>query len=183
LVSSGPRPVTLDTVGWELLFFSLQLTSDYALQPSGYDWIPSYSPTLTPQNGLYFAADGCTVMYTASPDAAGPAPPATTRLAFFGLSNYNANPSAYNSTVFIDTPITSDSSGDIFFGFIVTGSNPLGLTSGVARIDANGTGTWAPVVSGMSQVATNSAPALSNDGSTLYVLESTGNWGWGSLSR
>ena len=33
----------------------------------------------------------------------------------------------------------------------------------------------------MLQVATNSAPALSNDGSTLYVLESTGNWGWGKL--
>ena len=30
-------------------------------------------------------------------------------------------------------------------------------------------------------MSTNSAPALSNDGSTLYVLESTGNWGWGKL--
>jgi len=157
------------------------LTSDYALQPGGYDWIPSFSPTLTPENGLYYPADGGTVMYTASPDAAGPAPPATSRLAFFGLSHYNANPSGYNSNVFIDTPITTDSSGDIFFGFIANAGNTLGLTSGVARIGANGVDTWAPVVPGMSQVATNSAPALSNDGSTLYVLESTGNWGWGKL--
>jgi hypothetical protein len=157
------------------------LTSDYNLQPSGYSWVPSYSPTLTPQNGLYFAADGGTVMYTASPDAAGPNPPATTRMAFFGISSYNSNSSTYNSNVFIDTPITTDASGDIFFGFIVTGSNPAGLTSGVARIDANGTGSWAPVVSGMSQVATNAAPALSNDGNTLYVLESTGDWGTGKL--
>ena len=161
------------------------LTSDYALMPSaganGYSWTPSYSPTLTPSNRLYFAGLGGTVLYTDSPDAAGPTPPTTGRLAFFGLSNYNANPSAYNSTVFINTPITTDAAGDIFFGFLVTGSNPLGLTSGVARIDANGTGSFVAVVSGMSQVATNSAPALSNDGSLLYVLESTGNFGSGKL--
>ncbi len=161
------------------------LTSDYTLMPSGgtngYDWTPSFSPTLTPANRLYFAADGGTVEYTNAPDTPGTTPPAVTRLAFFGLANYNANPSAYNSTVFIDTPITTDASGDIFFGFLVTGSNPLGLTSGVARIGSNGTGSYVPVVSGMSQVATNSAPALSNDGSTLYVLESTGNWGSGKL--
>ena len=30
-------------------------------------------------------------------------------------------------------------------------------------------------------MATNAAPALSNDGNTLYVLESTGNWGSGKL--
>ena len=31
------------------------LTTDYVHQPSGYDWIPSFSPTLTPSNGLYYA--------------------------------------------------------------------------------------------------------------------------------
>ena len=157
------------------------LTSDYALMPSGYDWTPSYSPTLTPANRLDFAGLGGTVQYTDTPDAAGPTPPATGRLAFFGLANYNANPAAYNSTIFINTPITADAAGDIFFGFLVTGSNPLGLTSGVARIGADGTGSWAPVVAGTSQVADNSAPALSHDGSTLYVLESTGNYGSGKL--
>jgi glucose/arabinose dehydrogenase len=161
------------------------LISDYALMPSGgsngYDWTPSYSPTLTPANRLYFAGIGGTVEYTDSPNAAGPTPPTVSRLAFFGLSNYNANPSAYNSTIFINTPITSDAAGDIFFGFLVTGSNPLGLTSGVARIAADGTGSFVGVVAGMSQVATNSAPALSNDGNTLYALESTGNFGTGKL--
>jgi hypothetical protein len=161
------------------------LTSDYALMPasgtSGYDWTPSYSPTLTPANRLYFAGLGGTVEYTDTPDAAGPTPPTTGRLAFFGLSNYEANPSAYDGTVFIDTPITSDSAGDIFFGFLVTGSNPLGLTSGVARIGADGTGSSVAVVAGTTQVAANSAPALSNDGSTLYVLESNGNFGSGKL--
>src|SRR6185312_15444912 len=132
-------------------------------------------------NRLYFAGVGGTVEYTDSPDAAGPNSPAVGRLAFFGLSNYNANPAAYNSTVFINTPITSDAAGDIFFGFLVTGSNPLGLTSGVARIGADGTGSSVAVVAGTTQVATNSAPALSNDGNTLYVLESSGNFGSGQL--
>ena len=151
-------------------------------QPSGYNWIPSYSPTLTPSNRLYFAGNGGTVMYTDSPDAAGPNPPATGRLAFFGLANYNANPAAYNSTVFINTPITSDSAGNIYFGFIVTGSNPSGADQR-NRADRRRAAPEAgpPVVSGTSQVATNSAPALSNDGTTLYVLESTGNFGSGKL--
>ena len=114
-----------------------------------------------------------------TPPGRHPRPP--TRIAFYGISNYNANPSAYNTTVFINTPITTDAAGDIFFGFLVTGSNPLGLTSGVARIGADGTGSYVAVVSGTTQVATNSAPALSNDGNTLYVLESTGNFSSGKL--
>jgi hypothetical protein len=163
------------------------LPTDYTLMPanggsgSGYDWTPSYSPTLTPANNYYFAGNGGTVYETTSPDAAGPSAPAKTQLAFYGLSNYNANPAAYNSSIYINTPITSDAAGDIFFGFLALGSNPLGLTSGIARIGANGTGTYTSVVSGMSQVATNSAPAVSDDGSTVYVLESTGNFGSGKL--
>jgi hypothetical protein len=167
------------TVAWTL-------SSDYTLMPSsgttGYTWTPSYSPTLTPANRLYFPADGGTLEYTDAPDAPGPMPPAVGRIAFFGLSNYNANPATYNSTVFINTPITSDAAGDIFFGFLVLGSNPLGLTSGVARISAGGIGSYVPTVAGTVQVATNSAPALSTDGSTLYVVESAGNFARGKLA-
>ena len=176
------------TGGFELQAYSgstgaikYTLPTDYALMPSGgvngYSWTPSYSATLTPGNTLYFAGDGGTVYDTTAPDAAGPSPPKVSQLAFYGLSNYTAKPSAYNSSVYINTPITSDAAGDIFFGFLVIGSTPLSnlTTSGVARIAANGTATFTSVISGMSQVATNSAPALSNDGSTLYVLETTGN--------
>ncbi len=49
------------------------------------------------------------------------------------------------------------------------------------RIGADGTGSYVSVVSGTTQVATNSAPALSNDGNTLYVLESAGNFSSGKL--
>ena len=51
------------------------------------------------------------------------------------------NASGFNSTVFIDTPITADSAGDIFFGFRVQGTAPAPLNttqSGYARIDPNG---------------------------------------------
>ena len=41
----------------------------------------------------------------------------------------------------IDTPITADDQGNIYFGFVVTGSNPLNLKSGVARMDSKGKGT------------------------------------------
>ena len=161
------------------------LTSNYVLPPSsgagGYNWTPNYSPTLTPGNRLYYAGLGGTVNFITTPDATGPSAPATSSIAFFGNSSYAANPSAYNSAVFINTPITTDSSGDIFFGFQVTGTNPSGLASGIARIDANGTGTWVPTVPGMSQVATNSGPAVSNDGNTIYVMETTGNSGNGKL--
>src|SRR5262249_55894653 len=92
-------------------------------------------------------------------------------------ADYTANASAFNATVFVDTPITSDSSGDIFFGFRVqnTAPAPLNTTkSGYARIDPNGNATYvlannAAGDSSMSLDSHNSAPALSNDGSTLYV--------------
>jgi hypothetical protein len=42
----------------------------------------------------------------------------------------------------IDTPLSTDSNGNLFFGFLVLGSTPLNLQSGLARISANGTGTW-----------------------------------------
>ena len=50
------------------------------------------------------------------------------------INNYNANPDAYNSSVQIITPITTDSSGNLYFGYLATNA-PGGLQSGLARID------------------------------------------------
>jgi len=57
------------------------------------------------------------------------------------------------------------------------------LQSGVARIAADGTGTWvsAATVSGdpkITQVAISAAPALSPDGSLLYVAVDNGTYGY-----
>jgi hypothetical protein len=149
------------------------LPTDYILPP--YGWIPSYSPTLTPQGRLYFPGAGGTVYYTDTPDANGAT--ITGQLAFYGIANYTHS---LDSTVKINTPLTSDAAGNIYFGFQVTGANALNLQSGLARLGADGTGTWvaASVASGdanMTKVLHTCAPALSNDGSTVYVAVSNGN--------
>src|SRR5213594_1223848 len=71
-------------------------TTDYILPP--HNWTPSYSPTLTPNNRLYFPGAGGTVYFRDNVDSSGPA--STGQLAFFGVSNYLANPASFNSTVF-----------------------------------------------------------------------------------
>src|SRR5262249_36456734 len=87
-----------------------------------------------------------------------------------------ANPASFNSTVFIDTPITSDANGNIFFGFRVQGSGAGPLTqSGWARIGADGAGSYvlAGAAAGDPNIfrdSHNVAPAVSNDGQTVYVV-------------
>lgn len=152
-------------------------TSDYKL-PS-YNWIPVYEPCLTIGNSgnrLYYAGAGGTLYYVDNPDSATPSAP--TQIAFYGLANYTGNTAGFNSTVFVDTPITADSNGTIFFGFRVQGTAPAPLStnsSGYARIDRNGNASYVLVnaASGDGQIlrdSHNAAPALSNDGSTVYVV-------------
>ncbi len=152
-------------------------STDYVLPP--HDWTPSCSGVLTPKNRLYFPGGGGTVYYRDFPDSTN-ASPVTGQMAFYGLTNYLANTNAYLSNVFIDTPITSDRYGNIFFGFQVTGSNPLNLQGGLARIDYSGSGTWvsASAAAGDSnivKVAQNCTPALGNDHKTLYIAVNNSN--------
>src|SRR6266404_2625029 len=156
-------------------------TTDYLLPP--HNWIPIYSPALTPSGRMYLAGAGGTVYYRDNLDANSGA---TGQLAFYGIANYTLNPGAYNSAVFINTPITSDAAGNIYFGFQVTGTNPLNLQSGVARIGSNGVGSWVSASSAAADAAIikvvhNCAPALSNDGITLYIAVSAGNFTRGYL--
>jgi hypothetical protein len=82
----------------------------------------------------------------------------------------------------ISTPITADHYGNIYFGFLVTGSHPAGLSSGVARISVTGVGSWvsaATLAAGdssvaISQVQMNCGPALSVNQNTLYIGLSNG---------
>jgi hypothetical protein len=157
-------------------------STDYTLSGLNFNWTPSYAPVMTPQGRVYFAGAGGTIFYIDNPDSA--TAPVAHRLAFYGLANYNANPAAYNSSVWIDTPITSDASGNIFFGFRVQGSAPAPLNptrSGWARISADGTSSTYVTVDAMTGDASmfldshNVAPALSNDGKTVYVVAKGGN--------
>jgi hypothetical protein len=148
--------------------------TDYTLAP--HNWTPSYSPTLTPSNALVYAGAGGTVYSRATPDST---TGAVSQTAFYGNAAYAANPSAYNGSVFVNTPITSDASGNVYFGYRVTGSAPNNLQNGIARIGANGVATYTPVATAagdasMNQVVQNCAPAVSRDGSKIYVAVSNG---------
>jgi autotransporter-associated beta strand protein len=167
-------------------------STDYTLPPMGqgatYTWTPSYSPTLANGNTLYYAGDGGTVYERGSLNSSGSVTP--TQEAFYGSpSTYEANAAAYDAGVAISTPITADSEGDIYFGYQTSNSAPGGLTNGIARISASGVGSFFEadqlkvngVSAGMTQVAMNSAPAVTPDGSTVYVAMSDGNFGTGRL--
>jgi hypothetical protein len=156
-------------------------TTDYILPP--HNWTPSFSPALTPTGRLYLPGAGGTVYFRDNPDSP---TGASGQISFFGNANYTANTAALNNSVYIDTPITSDNAGNIYFGYKVTGGNPLGLQSGIARISAAGVGTYVSATAasgdaGLGQVAMNAAPALSADGSTVYVAVNSGNFGRGAL--
>ena len=56
---------------------------------------------------------------------------AIARLYFYGIKNYKKNPTAYQQNVQIDTPLTHDANGNLYFGFLALGATPLNLQSGV----------------------------------------------------
>ena len=168
------------------------LVTDYSVPTC--QWTPICGITLTPNDStLAVPAAGGTVYVRTSPDAANGT---ATRVAFYGISNYNSNPSAFNSAIKICTPITSDSAGNLYFGYISTGAAlpgyPGGIPSGLARISNSGSGTYT-AATGMSgdnniqSVLYNCAPALSADGTKLYVgvsnisTSSPNTWGSGYL--
>jgi hypothetical protein len=120
------------------------LSTDYT-QPS-HNWILPYQAVLatSSETRLYYPGNGGTVYYINNVDSVNHGAPVQ-QVFYTTLANYQANASAFNSTVFIDTPITADSSGNIFFGFCVSGTAPAPLNttqSGFARIDPNGNATY-----------------------------------------
>ena len=143
--------------------------SDYVLPAHG--WVPGYNLALTASNTLYAPGAGGKLLVRDNADSAGGA---IQTAVFYGAAAYAASPAAFDASIFINTPITADSQGNVFFGFIATGANPAGLVSGVARIGADGVGSWVSAAAaagdpGIAKLAMNSAPALSPDLGTLYV--------------
>jgi uncharacterized repeat protein (TIGR01451 family) len=147
------------------------LTTDYSRPYAG--WAPPYVPTLSQGTRLYYAGAGGTVYYRDQVDSAtGP----SGQIVFYG--------SSIDTNVVISTPITADANGSIFFGFAVTGSTSANLTSGLARIGADGTGSWTSASAAaqddtsITEVANNCAPAISNDGAQVYFAVSNGSTGY-----
>ena len=173
-------PVVISSTGVKISAFDgatgaskYDLTTDWIFP--AHNWTPEYQPCLSGTR-LYYAGAGGTVYYVDNVDSNTPTAP--TQLCFFGLSNYQANPSGFNGSVFIDTPITADSSGNIYFGFRVQGTAPAPLNttvSGYAKIDSTGNGSYVLVnaMTGDANISFdchNTAPALSNDESKIYVV-------------
>jgi hypothetical protein len=156
------------------------LTTDYT--PPPHDWIPSYGATLGSPSRYFYPGAGGTIHYRNTPDS------------ITGTSGQLAFYSPYSSNVTISTPITADRFGNMYFGFIVTGTVTLSdgtvLTSGLARISAAGVGSWvsaytlgggasSPIT--ISQIPLNCAPAVNAAGTTLYVAVSNGGSSAGYL--
>lgn len=147
--------------------------TDYATPP--HNWLPPYNVLLTQQGRLYAPGAGGKLLVRDNADAV------SSTLAthvFYGAAAYNANPAAFNGVVFINTPVTADAQGNVFFGFHVTGTNPAGLVSGIARVAPDGAGIWVGAATAAADVAIqkpamNCAPALSNDGATVYIAVNT----------
>ncbi len=99
-------------------------TSDYVLPP--HNWVPSYSPALTPNNRVYFPGIGGSIYYIDNPDT--PGATLSGQIFFYGSSNYSS--ALEDGSVFINTPVTTDSAGDVYFGFQVTPAAGIRLPDG-----------------------------------------------------
>ncbi len=161
-------------------------TTDYVLP--AHNWTPPMGITLT-ADGKYVAIPGTggTVWLRSSPNATNGT---ATRLAFYGIGNYNSNPQAFSNAIHICTPITSDSSDTLYFGYVSSGAAlpgyPSGIPSGLARVPVSGSPTFVSAHSlaqdaSIQQVVYNCAPALTADGSKLYIAVSQGSYGSGYL--
>lgn len=157
--------------------------SDYVLPPlANGAWIPSFGPTLTAMNSVYMPGAGGRVLFV---DAIDTGSGALQSVVFYGAGVYAAAPATFNATVFIDTPITADAAGNLYFGFRVSGANPGNLASGFARIGADRNCpvncTWVAASAALGSLvssdpvtsAMNAAPAVSLDGTLVYVVAST----------
>ena len=147
--------------------------TDYRLPPHA--WVPSYNPALSAGNRLIAPGAGGKLLLRDNVDAAGVG---FQTAVFYGVAAYAAAPAAFDAAIFINTPLTVDAQGTVFFGFIAIGANPAGLTSGLARVAADGSGRWVSAAAAaddaaIDKLAMNSAPALSPDLRTVYVAVNT----------
>ena len=145
-------------------------------RPPPHDFTPAIGPVLTLQNKVYYPGVGGLIHYRTDPDQA---TGVYGTIAFYDIAAYKAHPKAYQNTVQISTQLTADAAGNIYFGFVAAADAPGGLKNGIARIAADGTATWIPVAAaagdfGITEVQTNSAPAVSHNGKLIYIAVSNG---------
>ncbi len=107
------------------------------------------------------------------------------RIPFYtSLTNYNQNKASF-APIKVNTPLSADNNGNIYFGYTVTGSIPSAFaalgTGGIAKVNVYtgahsyvAAATWG-IDSSMSGLALNAAPAITPDGKTIYAAVTGGN--------
>ena len=126
--------------------------------------------------GVAAAAGGGSILVRSSADSV---TSTVQRLVFYTTpSDYQQNASAY-SPIKINTPLTADTSGNIYFGYEVTNSVPNSISAigsgGIAKVNVvTGKCSYVSVQamnidSSLYRPGMNCAPALSNDGNFIYV--------------
>jgi hypothetical protein len=162
---------------------TLLWSQNTGFSPQSSWWLPVCGCTLTPFNTIAVPDSGGRILLRGGIDGSFGG---LASIAFYGLGNYQANPSAYDNNVRIVTPITSDAAGSLYFGFNVSGATPLNLQSGIARIGADGRPTWISAAAAaqdgsITNVALNCAPAFGFNGRVLYISLINGASGYGYL--
>jgi len=146
------------------------------------DWTTVFPITLfqgiTPNSrGVAAAASGGSIMVRASADQTNSM---TKRIVFYTtLADFTQNQAAY-APIKINTPLTADSLGNIYFGYWVSSGVPSNVaaslgTGGIAKVNVNTGACIYQSVEAMnfdtnlSRPAMNAAPALTTDGTSIYV--------------
>ncbi len=147
------------------------------------DWTSVFPLSLTPvkldgewNTGVAAGAAGGSVLILSNADT-----PSFTqnRVVFYTtFADYTANASSY-SNIYIDTPITADGNGNIYFGYKVEGADPANFpqlgAGGIVKMNVSTHQSQYVSISslgipgGASQIQTNAAPALSIDGQHIYL--------------
>ncbi|MGH9643726.1 MAG: hypothetical protein ACRD3Q_15055, partial [Terriglobales bacterium] len=148
-------------------------------QAPGADFVPGLGPAISGST-LYIPDIAGRVIARSNPDQK---KQKARKLYFYGVKNFHKNPTAYEQNVQIDTPLATDPGGNLFFGLLFLGSTPLNLQGGLARIGTDGNGVWASAASlsgdsSIFEVSISAAPAVSLDGSIIYVAVDNGNYGY-----
>ncbi|HEY5801288.1 MAG TPA: hypothetical protein VIT92_13775 [Burkholderiaceae bacterium] len=140
------------------------------------DFIPvnktySYGIAATPQGRVYFPGAGGKLHYRDNIDGT-PGPLQT--VVYYGASVYESNKAALDTAVIINTPLTTDADGNVFFG-VAAAANPANLTSAIVRVAPDGKAVFTSVSTAagdvnVSRPANSAAPALSPDSKTVYAV-------------
>ena len=131
---------------------------------NGWDWVPPVSGTLLPDGSYAGPMAGAGVFIRGNSDSS--SEPVNS---FYPFPS-GAAAQQYLNSLYTVTPITADSQGNMYYGMRAYATLPHGLSNAFLKVSEKGKFTIFECETNRKP-AFNAAPALSPDGSTLYVVE------------